>query len=245
MYKTDLQKPTGVLVKTTLVDYPDIVACSFFLRGCNLHCPYCYNISLVKNNEKDIEFSSLEDLFKHLEKRQGLLEGLVISGGEPLMNPLTKIIIKKAKSLNYKIKIDTNGLFPTLLEQLLNNEELKPDFIAMDVKTSPNRYITELFSNKNILSNIEEILKKSIDLISTLPTKYREFRTVLVPNIVKKDDIKNIASLLPKDAAWKFASFQNKNCLDPNYNNLLPYTESEKNELVEFASQFIANSKLR
>ena len=97
-----LDKPAGVLIKTTCVDYPGRVAGSFFLRGCNLRCPYCYNIGLVLGDNSDEENQSLntvQELFDHMEKRQGILSGIVISGGEPLINPYTPLIIKKSKRI--------------------------------------------------------------------------------------------------------------------------------------------------
>lgn len=128
----------GALFKTTLVDFPGRVACSFFLRGCNMRCPYCYNTGLVLN-EDDPSLSSLNDLYAHLEKRKNVLSGLVISGGEALVNPHTPVIIQKAKSLGYKIKLDTNGTLPEKLSALCEDASTRPDFIAMDIKTSPDR----------------------------------------------------------------------------------------------------------
>jgi len=236
-----LNEPAGVLVKTTCVDFPGHVAGSFFLKGCNLRCPYCYNATLVDGTErKDIPLSTVEELFAHLEKRQGILTGVVISGGEPLLNPYTPVIIKKAKQLGYLIKIDTNGTLQKELAALLSNPELKPDFIAMDIKTSPARYKKELSNH-----NYEEEIKKSIDLIAELPATNREYRTVLVPGLITKEDIKNIAEILPEDASWQFAQFQNKNCLNPAYNEITPYTDSEINELVEYAKNFIKGAQLR
>lgn len=140
-HKTDL---CGSLIKTTLVDFPGRVAAAIFLRGCNLRCPYCYNIELVLPQSAETPANSglcsLGELFSHLEKRRNVLTGLVVSGGEPLVNPLTPEIIKKAKSLGYKIKLDTNGTLPEKLEQLLNDDALRPDFVAMDIKTAPRRY---------------------------------------------------------------------------------------------------------
>ena len=92
-----LDRPAGILIKTTLVDYPGHVAGSFFLKGCNLRCPYCYNIGLVLPEVHPDDLSTVEELFDHLEKRRNVLSGLVISGGEPLVNAYTPIIIKKAK----------------------------------------------------------------------------------------------------------------------------------------------------
>lgn len=248
MAELALNEPAGVLVKTTCVDYPGHVAGSFFLKGCNLRCPYCYNVGLI-NQDSSIQLSTVEELFTHLEKRQGILTGLTISGGEPLLNPYTPVIIKKARELGYKIKLDTNGTLPAELEYFLTSPELKPDFIAMDVKTSPARYGTELSNPQSkFFGNslyFEKNIKKSADLIAALPTASREYRTVLVPGLITKQDIKNIAEILPKDASWQFAQFQNKNCLNPAYNEVTPYTDAEINELVNYAKTLIPNSALR
>ena len=243
----DLDKKAGVLVKTTLVDFPGHVASAFFLKGCNLRCPYCYNTGLVLNNDNDDNLASLNELFEHLEKRRTVMNGLAISGGEPFINAATPEIIKFAKSLGYEIKIDTNGLMPDRLEALINNPETKPDFIAMDIKTSPERYCTELLSRPipSEKENMIKALKKSISLISSYPAENREFRTVLVPPLVKKEDIIAIANELPKDASWQFAQFRNENCIKPEYNEILPYTDKQINELIDVAKTLIPAAVLR
>lgn len=244
-----LEEPAGILVKTTCVDFPGCTASSFFLQGCNLRCPYCYNKKLVIDTQTEASFSSIQDFFNHLEKRKGIISGVVISGGEPLINPYTPIIIKKAKELNYKVKIDTNGIFPDKLEKILSDNELKPDFIAVDIKTTPSKYAHLLCRKDSIFFGkehyFEENLKQSCKILKTLPSTQREFRTVLVPTLIKKDDIKNIASFIPKDSSWQFAQFKNQNCLDSSYNEITPYTDSEIKELISFAKTFIPNSNLR
>ncbi|MDY3132188.1 MAG: anaerobic ribonucleoside-triphosphate reductase activating protein [Treponema sp.] len=247
MANLPLNEPAGVLVKTTLVDYPGMTAGSFFLKGCNLRCPYCYNIGLVVPQYYDKELNTLEELFSHLEKRQGILSGLVISGGEPLINTATPAIIKKAKELGYKVKLDTNGTFPSRLKEFIENPELKPDFIAMDIKTSPYRYPQTMCIKNSVTDKyfFRSILKESADLISTYPADKREWRTVLVPGLVEKQDIKEMAELLPQDASWQFAQFRNGNCIDSSYNNLAPYLDSEINELITYAKSLIKNVQLR
>ena len=240
-----LNKPSGVLIKTTLVDFPGRVASSVFLEGCNLRCPYCYNKNLVFNQEPEENLSSVKQIIEHLEKRKNVLTGFVISGGEALLNPATPHLIKAAKNLNLKVKIDTNGTLPDLLERLIKNPETKPDFIAMDIKTSPENYTALLEKDSLLKIDFLEVLKKSIALISEYQTQDREFRTVLVPELVKKADIKKIAEILPKDASWQFAQFRNENCLNPEYNDLLPYSDSEAKELVDYAKTFIAGAELR
>ncbi len=244
-----LDKAAGILVKTTCVDYPGLVAASFFLKGCNLRCPYCYNTGLVLNNEEPENLSTVQELFAHLEKRQGIISGLVVSGGEPLLNPYTPLIIKKAKELGYKVKLDTNGSLPFELKAFLDNPEIKPDFVAMDIKTSPKNYAHQICPNFSKFFKNEDYWKKNIkesaNLVAKLPSNQREYRTVLVPNLVSKDDIKEMANLLPKDASWQFAQFQNKNCLDASYNNVTPYTDQEIGELAAYAKSLIPGAEVR
>lgn len=247
-----MDKPAGILIKTTCVDYPGMVAASFFFRGCNLYCPYCYNSILVNSDlfsATEEELSSINELFSHLEKRQGVLQGFVISGGEALLSPYLEPVILKAKELGYKVKLDTNGLLPERLEKLIFTSKLKPDFIAMDLKTSPDRYSRELCRAASPVYNDDAFfinaLSRSAELISSLPPECREFRTVLVPGLTGKDDIKKIAEILPEDASWQFAQFLNKNCLEPSFNSRLPYSDSEAAELVSFAKNLIKGAELR
>lgn len=244
-----LTKPAGVLIKTTLVDFPGCVAATFFLKGCNLRCPYCYNWELVSaenENQSNIQFVSCAAVLEHLYKRKNVIEGLVISGGEPLLNPVTPLLIKKAKSLGIKIKLDTNGTLPDALESIVKNPETTPDFIAMDIKTSPEKYKEKIHTAENLKDkDIEKLLERSVKIISSLSDKNYEIRTVLVPHLVEKEDIKKIAELLPENAAWRFAQFRNENCLDPSYNDIIPYTDSELSELVDFAKTLIKDSVLR
>lgn len=248
MKALSLDEPAGVLVKTTLVDFPGRVAGSFFLKGCNLRCPYCYNIGLVDPNAAEDDLNTVQELFNHLEKRQGILSGLVVSGGEPMINPYTKIIVKKAKELGYKVKLDTNGLLPQKIKAFLEDKELCPDFIAMDIKTSPKKYGKTLCTKSLVMPSEDafvQILKESVELISSLPPDCREFRTVLVPPLISREDIENIAQILPKDASWQFAQFRNENCLDPAYNEISPYTDPEIKELIDFAKTMIQGANLR
>lgn len=255
MSELDLNKPAGVLVKTTCVDFPGRLAGSFFLKGCNIRCPYCYNIGLVLTESEmpagaqTEPLNTVAELFAHLEKRQGILSGLVISGGEPLLNPYTPLIIRKAKELGYKIKIDTNGTLPEKLRALIEDESLRPDFIAMDIKTSPSRYSTLICGNASPYFGksdfFEKVLSESSKLVAAYPADCREWRTVLVPGLVTKEDIEEMAKLLPEDASWQFAQFMNQNCLDPSYNDIYPYTDSEAAELVDYAKTLIPDSNLR
>lgn len=242
----DMNAPAGILIKTTLVDYPGTLACAFFFYGCNLRCPYCYNAALVHGTVPS-EAVSLNSLFAHLEKRQGVLKGLVLSGGEALLFPELPLVIRKAKSLGYKIKLDTNGMLPEKLASLLEDRSVSPDFIALDVKTSPEKYF--MLAGKPLQEPEKDAFSrniiKTIEIISELPSKQREFRTVLVPPLVQEEDITRIASLLPKDASWNFARFLNQNCQSSEYEELIPCTEPQMQNLVSLAKKTVPLADLR
>ena len=119
----------------------------------------------------------------------------------------------------------------------------------MDIKTSPERYASEICAmHSRFYGDVQhfvDVLTESAKLVASMPADSREFRTVLVPPLVKKSDIENMAAILPKDASWQFAQFQNGNCLNPIYNKIPPYLDEEIKELIAFAQTFIANAALR
>ena len=234
----------GALLKTSLIDFPAHVSSVYFLTGCNLRCPYCYNFSLAQSTESKENLVSPDDVLRHLQKRKAVLSGFVISGGEPLLSSALPYLIKSAKELGYKIKLDTNGTLPEKLLRIVSDSELCPDFIAMDIKTSPKNYrLLSMSDNGKI--NLEEKITQSIQILSNLPSQKREWRTVLVPQLVKSDDIENMAHLLPRDASWQFARFKNTSCLNPEYNGSPLYTESEINALIASARKTIPGASLR
>lgn len=239
----------GILIKTTLVDFPSVLSAVFFLKGCNLRCPYCQNKELVDLTQPLENPTTIEELFSHLEKRKNVLSGLVVSGGEPLLNKNTKEILKKAKLLGFKTKLDTNGTLPERLQEVLENPELRADFVALDVKTSPEKYLEKLTNVKKLTAeattSLSEKILQSIKIVSFLPEEQREFRTVLVPGIVSKEDIKRISELLPENATWYLAHFSNLHCLESGFENVEPFSEQEEKELLSIAKERIKNTFLR
>lgn len=238
-----LDEKIGVLVKTSFVDYPGRIAAAVFLGGCNLRCPYCYNKDLVTGTLPESEAVSCNQILEHLQKRRQVLSGFVISGGEPTLSPHTETLIKKARDLGYMIKLDTNGMLPEKLAYFLENPGLCPDFVAMDVKTSPSRY--GILAANNSGKNLEQNVMESIALVAKMPRQQREYRTVLVPSLVEKSDIQTIASILPPDASWRLARFRPGECIDPDYNKMQPYTEEQYQELTALAASAIQDTELR
>ena len=123
--------------KLTALDYPNHVACIVFTKGCNFRCPFCHNASLVTHTE-DAQAFSEQEILEYLEKRKGILDGVVITGGEPLIQNDIEDFLKKVKKLGYDIKLDTNGTFPERMISLVNSGLV--DYVAMDIKNSKEKY---------------------------------------------------------------------------------------------------------
>lgn len=242
------------LQKTTLVNFPRRVAAAVFLPGCNMRCPYCHNAELalasphfipVKNTVSENTYCNIKAVYSFLQKRKHLISALVISGGEPFMSPLLFELIHKAKELSMAVKIDTNGLFPERLSQVLHSDSLKPDMIALDIKTALERY-GELLPNmsEKAVEASKNALYQSISMLKNSTIEI-EYRTVLVPPLVSKKEITGIAALLPKNAVWKLAQFVPGSCLNPEWNALKPYTVQEAQELLKTAKTIIYDTEIR
>ncbi len=172
--------------KLTLLDYPEHTACTLFTGGCNMRCPFCHNTPLVTGECE--ESYSEDEILSFLNKRQGLLDGVAVTGGEPLMQKDIAEFFRKIKELDFDIKLDTNGSFPDKLRELIDNSLV--DFIAMDVKNVFPKYEETSGSKINT-----DIIKKSIDIIknSNIP---HEFRTTVVSPFHTEEDIISIAQYL-------------------------------------------------
>ena len=158
------------LQKMTLLDYPGKVACTVFLSGCNYRCPFCHNGGLLENAPEAL---TEEELLTFLEKRKGLLDGVCITGGEPTLQPDLPHLLESVKALGYSVKLDTNGSNPAMLAALL--EKGLVDYVAMDVKNSPERYGETVGIPGIPLEKTEQSLR----LLLAGPTDY-ELRTTCV-----------------------------------------------------------------
>lgn len=186
--------------KITLLDYPEKVACIIFTRGCNFKCPFCQNSDLI--NCQTVGDISEEDVFKYLEKRKNILDGVVISGGEPTLQPNLKKFIKRVKELGLLVKLDSNGFRPDILEDLINNNLI--DYVAMDIKNSLNKYgmtcgIKDI-NTQNILKSIAIIKMSNID---------HEFRTTIIKEHHEIKDIEDIIKIIGKNSKYYLQNFKN------------------------------------
>ncbi len=146
------------LQKMTLLDYPGKVACTVFLQGCNFRCPFCHNRDLLDAAPETI---SADELLTFLKKRQGLLDAVCISGGEPTLQPDLETLIREIKALGYAVKLDTNGSRPSVLKALVSQSLL--DYVAMDVKNGPAQYAKTIGVDSLALNAIEESLSFLLD----------------------------------------------------------------------------------
>lgn len=221
--------------KLTLLDYPENIACIIFTRGCNLRCPFCHNSSLLEFENKDSKFSEKE-IFDYLEKRKKILDGVCITGGEPLLQLDIKEFIKKIKNLNLKVKLDTNGTNYLKLKELI--EENLVDYVAMDIKNVYDKYpVTTGVKNLDI-----ENIKKSIAMLKKSKIKY-EFRTTIVKNFHTFEDIENLCKLIGKDSDYYIQNFINSdNVLEKN---LESFSSEELEDLKKFIENNYSNVKIR
>lgn len=175
------------LQKMTLLDYPGYVACTVFLNGCDFRCPYCHNFELVDGTAKPLMDD--EEFFAFLGKRKGLLDGVCISGGEPLLHKGIDVFIRKIREMGFKVKLDTNGYHPDMLKTLIDEGLL--DYIAMDIKNSFAKYpITT--GTPDIDTSI---IKNSISIIMNSGVDY-EFRTTVVGGLHSDNDFEQMGEAL-------------------------------------------------
>lgn len=225
----------GGLQKTSLLDYPNAISAIVWTVGCNFKCPFCYNKDVVEGN---VELISEEDVLAFLKKRKGLLEGLVISGGEPLLQEDIIDFTKKVKDLGYLIKIDTNGMLPKKLKELIDKKLV--DYVAMDIKAPKKKY-NKLSGVKTDISEIE----KSIDIIKKDASDY-EFRTTICPNLLIREDIIDIAKWLEGSKRFYLQQFKGDTpMLSSELDGVYPYPKETLLEIIKDIKPFFEYCDVR
>lgn len=172
--------------KFSMVDWDTKIVCTLFASGCNFRCPFCHNASLALSNQAPLDE---KEIFDYLEKRKGLLDGVCVSGGEPTLSHDLEDFIGKIKALGYKVKLDTNGTNPTMVQNLINKGLV--DYIAMDIKNSPEKYATTTGLASISLDNILE----SVRIIKSSGIAH-EFRTTIIKEFHTENDLKRIADIV-------------------------------------------------
>ena len=224
------------LQKTTLLDYPGCVACTVFTGGCNFRCPFCHNSSLVLP-ERIAGGMEEDELMAFLKKRVGVLDGVAITGGEPLLHKDMPRFLGKIKELGFKIKLDSNGSFPELLEEIVKANLV--DRVAMDIKNSPELYGKtvglESFDIKNVERSKNFLLEGRVDY---------EFRTTAVKGLHTESSIREAAKWIEGAKEYYLQQFKDSgDILD--LKGLGAFDEEEMKKLKLAAAEFIPHVQLR
>ena len=221
--------------KLTLLDYPGKVACTIFSGGCNFRCPFCHNASLVIAEQMDSPLAEVE-ILSFLEKRKGLLDGVCLTGGEPLLQKDVHGFLRKIKSMGYSVKLDTNGYFPDKLKEIVLADTV--DYIAMDIKNCEEKYALTCGLNSIDFSKIKE----SIDVLMSKKIQF-EFRTTVVREFHNEASFEGIAKLIDGAENYYLQSFvSSDNMIGTGFSG---FTKEELNRFADIVRPYVKNVSIR
>lgn len=223
------------LLKLTLLDYPEHLACTVFLQGCNFRCPFCYNSSLISEKQAPGYAISESEFFEFLSSRKNKLDGVAITGGEPLIQKDIKNFILKIKEMGFKVKLDTNGSFPDILQSLI--EENMVDYVAMDIKNSYEKYSLTAGNTQ-----IVEKVKRSVEILLQGKVDY-EFRTTVVKELHSPSDMIEIGKAIKGAKRYFIQNYQDKDSVLRK--NLHPLEKDELEALLNEVKKYVPSSTLR
>ena len=183
------------LQKLTLLDYPGHTACTVFTQGCDFRCPFCHNASLLETGAAPETAIEEEEILSFLKKRRGTLDGVAITGGEPLLHPSLRAFILRVREMGFQVKLDTNGNHPDPLRSLM--EDRLVDMVAMDIKNCPEHYARTVGLPRLDLSPIRE----SVSLLKEGRVPY-EFRTTVTAQLHSEEDMRGIGAWLRGDSPY-------------------------------------------
>lgn len=224
-------------IETSLVDWDGMVSCVLFLPGCNFRCPFCYNHVLVKHAER-LETVPWERVERYLSGKKDWIDGVVVTGGEPTIHQELKTLLMKIQNLKFKIKIDTNGYRPEVLEDLFSDNLV--NFVAMDIKAPLDNSYSQA---AGVEVDIQRI-KRSIDLIMSSNLPY-EFRTTVVPGFHTSDSIVKIGQTIAGAQKWALQQFVPAQADQPELRSLKPLPEPELVEMQRLGASAAGNCIIR
>ena len=222
------------LQKMTLLDFPGRVACTVFLGGCDFRCPFCHNFELVDGSAPAV----MEDgeLFAFLEKRRGLLDGVAITGGEPCLRPDLPDFMRRIREMGYAVKLDTNGTHPALLARIL--EAGLADYVAMDIKNSPDKYAQTAGLSEIDLAPVRE----SVKMLMSGPAEY-EFRTTVVDELHAAGDFEAIGAWIAGAKQYFLQAFADRDSVP--FGNLHAPSAEKLRQYAEIARRYVPLTQLR
>ncbi|MCD6335700.1 MAG: anaerobic ribonucleoside-triphosphate reductase activating protein [Candidatus Latescibacteria bacterium] len=226
----------GGLHKVSLIDYPGKIATVVFTAGCNFRCPYCHNPELVdpKEGAPDFPWSTVMDF---LERRRGLLDGVVVTGGEPTLHSDLPEALKQIKGLGFSVKLDTNGTSPHVLRGLIEQQIV--DYLAMDIKAPLERYRTVV----RAVVDTDDI-RESTGLIMGSELKY-EFRTTLVPGLHDEADVRAMVKTIRGAHRYVLQTLSGTACLDPAFQNIAPFSPDQMARFQAIAQDEVSSCSIR
>jgi len=229
----------GGLQKFSLIDYPDKICAVVFTQGCNFRCPYCHNPELVSLRRTGSAPGELKhkEILSFLDRRKGKLDAVTVTGGEPLLQSGLGNFLSAVKGLGYLVKLDTNGSLPSRLEELIQSKSI--DYIAMDIKTSLDRYeyvIRRKVEKTKILDSIRLIMDSGLDY---------EFRTTVVRGLFEKDDFYKIGQLIRNSRLYVLQSFVPSKVLDDRFLDMRGCSDEEINSHKEIMEGFVQRCVVR
>ena len=222
------------LQKMTLLDYPEHVACTVFLGQCDFRCPFCHNFELVDGSAPEV--MEEEELFSFLNKRKGLLDGVAITGGEPCLHKDLPDFLRKIRAMGYPVKLDTNGNHPEILRAIL--QEGLADYVAMDVKNSPEKYAVTCGLPSFDLTKVRE----SIALIMEKAPDY-EFRTTVVKEFHAAEDFEEIGELIRGAKKYFLQCFTDRETVP--FGNLSAPSKEEMERFRAVVAQYVQEARIR
>jgi len=221
---------------TSLLDFPGRIASLVFFGGCNLTCPFCHNPTLVLDPDQYPDYPVAE-ILTELENRRTFIDGVVISGGEPTLDPECINLMREIKALGLQIKLDTNGLRPDRMERMLTDGLI--DYLAFDLKTAPARY-GELHTAPVDLN----ALHRAIALVLNSNIDY-EFRSTCVPGLVEAADIEAMGAAVSGARRWALQQFVPDHSLDTNLRQHPPLDDSILQSYAVSARRYVGEVLLR
>ncbi|NIR86124.1 anaerobic ribonucleoside-triphosphate reductase activating protein [Candidatus Bathyarchaeota archaeon] len=228
-------------INLSLVDWDGKISSVVFLAGCNLRCPFCYNVNLVLHPEElpTIPFEQIED---RLQKSRGWVEGVVITGGEPTIRSNLPNLCQKIKKQGFLVKVDTNGTNPVMIKKLIHRKLV--DYVAMDIKAPLTMEKHSRACGVNT-ENLLEKIEKTIDLLLEDAVEY-EFRTTVVPGLHDKQDIEDICQRIRGCRKYVIQNYKGDvQTIDPKFKNSKPFSEKEMKAFLTTAKKTIPNTMLR
>jgi len=230
----------GGIQKVTLLDYPGETACTIFTVGCDFACPFCQNASLL--NERQVDGLGQEDVLCFLATRRGLLDGVCISGGEPLLQDELEFFIDEIKKAGFLVKIDTNGSDPKKLKRLL--ESGKIDYVAMDIKNSPEKYARTIGLPEYDITPIDESINLLLTWANLNDSKAScEFRTTVVKEYHTEDDLLSIARWISGTQKYFLQSFVDSDGVKSK--GLHSYSNNEMQQIIKTVKTVLPTAELR